>query len=77
LVKKYNLAIQGTLPLAVGFGISQPHHVRELVRAGANGVIVGSAFVKIVAANSRNVAQASNKLKRLARNLKKATVLKA
>jgi tryptophan synthase alpha chain len=73
LVKKYTAALQGTVPLAVGFGISQPRHVRELVRAGTNGVIVGSAFVDIIGANSRNVTQASAKLTRLARNLKKAT----
>ena len=35
-------------PLAVGFGISTPDHVREVVAAGADGAIVGSALVKIV-----------------------------
>lgn len=74
LVKKYSYSLGGTIPLAVGFGISQPEHVQALVHAGANGVIVGSAFVKIVGTNSRNVAQASTKLARLARKLKKATV---
>jgi tryptophan synthase alpha chain len=73
LVRKYQTALQGTIPLAVGFGISQPEHVRDLVRAGANAVIVGSAFVKIVGANSRNITQGSAKLRRLARNLKKGT----
>ncbi|MDR0331760.1 MAG: tryptophan synthase subunit alpha [Chitinispirillales bacterium] len=32
-------------PAAVGFGISTPEHVRETTRAGAQGVIVGSALV--------------------------------
>ncbi len=31
--------------LAVGFGVSEPRHVRELQRAGAGGVVVGSAIV--------------------------------
>jgi tryptophan synthase alpha chain len=73
LVKKYRNALQDTLPLAVGFGISQPKHVQDLVRAGADGVIIGSAFVKIVGENSRNALRGSAKLSRLARRLKKAT----
>ncbi|MDD3071745.1 MULTISPECIES: tryptophan synthase subunit alpha [unclassified Methanoculleus] len=36
------------LPLAVGFGVSRPEHVRSVVDAGADGVIVGSALVRIV-----------------------------
>ena len=36
------------LPLAVGFGISRPEHAAALREAGADGVIVGSALVKLV-----------------------------
>ncbi len=39
-------------PLAVGFGISSPGHVREL-RGLADGVIVGSAFVNIAGQGDR------------------------
>ncbi|MDD3933834.1 MAG: tryptophan synthase subunit alpha [Methanoculleus sp.] len=36
------------LPLAVGFGVSRPEHVGAVAAAGANGVIVGSALVRII-----------------------------
>ncbi len=35
-----------TIPIAVGFGISSPEHVQRVKKWGADGVIVGSAFVK-------------------------------
>mgnify|MGYP000070246779 FL=1 len=35
-------------PALLGFGISTPEHVRRALEAGAAGVIVGSALVKIV-----------------------------
>lgn len=37
------------VPKAVGFGVSEPEHAAEIVDAGADGVIVGSALVDIVA----------------------------
>ena len=35
-----------TNPIAVGFGISSPDHVQQVKNWGADGVIIGSAFVK-------------------------------
>lgn len=39
------------LPLAVGFGISTPDHVSQLMKAGADAIIVGSALVDIMEKN--------------------------
>jgi tryptophan synthase alpha chain len=39
----------GSTPVAVGFGISGPDHVSEVVAMGAGGAIVGSAIVAMAA----------------------------
>ncbi len=41
----------GAPPALLGFGISNPEHVRAAIEAGAQGAISGSAIVQIVAAN--------------------------
>jgi len=58
---------------AVGFGISRPEHVREVIDAGADGVIVGSSFVNVVASNRDDVDRACELLSKYARRLKDAT----
>ena len=58
-----------TLPVCVGFGISNANHVRDVIKAGADGAIVGSAIVKIIEDNlddkgkmAENVVQLSEAL---------------
>jgi tryptophan synthase alpha chain len=43
----YGYTKEHGLPIAVGFGISTPEHVREVV-SYADGVVVGSAVVKVI-----------------------------
>jgi tryptophan synthase alpha chain len=57
------------VPVAVGFGVSRPAHVRALVRAGADGVIVASALVDALGPDGRDVAR----LGRLVSELRAAT----
>ena len=40
-----------SLPVAVGFGISTPEQAREIAPL-ADGIVVGSAFVKLIEKNS-------------------------
>jgi tryptophan synthase alpha chain len=39
----------GDVPVAVGFGVSEPEHAATLREAGADGVVVGSAIVDRIA----------------------------
>lgn len=45
-------------PLVVGFGISQPEHVRRVAQLGADGVIVASALVDLIERSADPVAAA-------------------
>jgi len=44
------------VPVAVGFGVSRPAHVKALAKAGADGVIVASALVDALGEEGRDVA---------------------
>ena len=44
------------VPVAVGFGVSTPAHVRAIAKAGADGVIVASALVDALGADGGDVA---------------------
>ena len=39
---------KGKIPIGVGFGVSSPEDVKKYINAGADAVIVGSAFLKLV-----------------------------
>jgi tryptophan synthase alpha chain len=63
------------VPIAVGFGISKPEHVKEVIKAGSDGVIVGSAFVNLIAKNLKNRQKMLWELDRFGKTLKAATSL--
>jgi len=48
-------------PVAIGFGISSPDHIIKVRKWGADGVIIGSAFVKRIS-NSNNDSQIVNEV---------------
>jgi len=64
------------IPLAVGFGISKPEHIRVLMKNGADAAIVGSGFVKIIEKNQKNrdTQRLLNEITTYASKLKEATV---
>ena len=57
------------VPVAVGFGVSLPAHVRAIAKAGADGVIVASALVDALGEDGREIGA----LERLVRDLRAAT----
>ena len=63
------------IPLAVGFGVSTPEHVRTVMEAGADAAIVGSALVKVIEENAGNRKKMLVSLEELARELKTAAIL--
>ena len=60
-----------TVPMAVGFGVSRPAHVRAIAKAGADGVIVASALVDALGPGGRDVEA----LAQLVGDLRRATGL--
>lgn len=58
VIKKVKKITKNKIPIAAGFGISKPEHVRNMLQAGADAVIVGSAIV-------RKIKETENKKKLL------------
>jgi tryptophan synthase alpha chain len=69
--KKYT---KGRIPLGVGFGISTPDHVRAVLGAGADAVIVGSGIVDKVAGYEKDHPEGMlTRVEDYVRSLKAAT----
>ncbi|MEM3381642.1 MAG: tryptophan synthase subunit alpha [Candidatus Bathyarchaeia archaeon] len=72
MVKRFLPYTKGRIPLAVGFGVSKPQHARTLAEAGADGIIVGSALVKIIEENMQAPDAAVERLRNATQNLKRS-----
>ena len=44
-IKKVKQISQSKIPLAVGFGISNPSQAKVMINAGADAIILGSAII--------------------------------
>ncbi|MCP8318399.1 MAG: tryptophan synthase subunit alpha [Candidatus Methylarchaceae archaeon HK01B] len=75
IIKKLLPYTAGKVPLAVGFGISQPYHIKSIIEAGADGAIVGSAFVEMIKRSRYDVNTILNRIRRYTSELKRATIL--
>jgi len=58
------------LPVVPGFGIATPEHVRRYAEAGADGVIVGSALIRIVAERASRESGPDSRIRNLVKAMK-------
>ncbi|MBD3350596.1 MAG: tryptophan synthase subunit alpha [Candidatus Lokiarchaeota archaeon] len=61
------------IPICVGFGISKPKHVKKIVGLGADGVIVGSAIIRLIRENLDNTELMIKSIKNFILEMRKAT----
>nr|GEX31103.1 peroxidase 64 [Tanacetum cinerariifolium] len=62
---------ESSKPVAVGFGISKPEHVKQVAGWGADGVIVGSAMVRILG-DAKSPEEGLKELEKFTKSLKSA-----
>lgn len=72
LIRKVRLISEGRIPLAMGFGISRPEHVRAIVKAGADGVIVASKIIDMYSKSSDDPKRHIEEISDFAREMKAA-----
>ena len=69
-VKKYT---KESIPVGVGFGVSSPEDVKKYIDVGADAVIVGSVFLKLIGNTPEDKLE--SKIALFTKNLKKQTIL--
>ena len=59
--------------MCVGFGISTPQHAKDVIKAGADGAIVGSAIVDIIGKNLQNKKKMVEEIQSYVKDIKNST----
>lgn len=72
-IGRVRLGTRTNVPLAVGFGISTPEHVAEVIKFGADGAIVGSAVVRMIQENLGDEGMMLKKIDALLGKMKAST----
>ena len=70
-IKDVKKQTKGKIPVGVGFGISTPADVKKFISVGADAVIVGSAFLKLIEKTPQNKVE--KKIESFTKSLKKET----
>ena len=72
-IKDVKKQTKGKIPVGIGFGVSTPEDVKIYIKAGADAVIVGSAFLKLIENTPQNKLE--SKIQQFTKSLKKQTEL--
>ncbi len=72
-IKNVKKQTKGKIPVGLGFGISTPEDVKKYIKAGADAVIVGSAYLKLIEKTPQNKLE--SKITLFTKSLKKQTIL--
>lgn len=71
LIKR--IKMNTNIPICVGFGISEEKHVKEVLDAGSDGAIVGSAIINIIKENLNDKEKIYEEITKYTTNMKNAT----
>jgi len=69
-IKNAKKIVNKTIPIAVGFGVTNPSQARKFIKLGADGVIVGSAFLRLI--ENLPTEKIESKIESFARSLKRS-----
>ena len=71
-IKNAKKILERKIPLGVGFGVSNPDQARFIIKSGADAVIVGSAFLRLM--EKAHAEKIESKIGSFTKSLKKATI---
>ena len=71
-IKNVKKQTKGKIPVGIGFGVSTPEDVKKYINAGADAVIVGSAYLKLI--EKTKPTQLESKITSFTKSLKKQTM---
>jgi tryptophan synthase alpha chain len=72
-IKQVKKQTKGKIPIGIGFGVSTPDDVKKYINAGADAVIVGSAYLKLIEKTPQNKLE--SQIASFTKSLKKQTIL--
>ncbi|HET6457611.1 MAG TPA: tryptophan synthase subunit alpha [Nitrosopumilaceae archaeon] len=71
-IKNTKKLVNGKIPIGVGFGVSTPQQIKFFIQKGADAIIVGSAFLRLI--EKIPPKKIESKITQFTRSLKAATI---